>query len=189
MREAYIDACALLNLFATGRIEQILNDLRDSGVTLWVMPWVLGQEVLYIYAQEGGVRGDAQPVDPKPLIEAGLLRVALELSGKEEQSRLIELAARVDQGEAETVAAALCRGAELITDDGKTRKLIRASYPLLTNTTTVGLVKAWSELSAVRLAPGELAQILRDIQIRGNFTPSSKDPDLAWWKQILGSEG
>lgn len=186
MRQAYIDTCVLLNLFASGRITQILVDLRDSGFQLYVMPWVLTQEVLYIYAGNDGIRSEPESVDPNPLVETGLLNVADGLQGDEEQSRLIELALKIDQGEAETVAAALCRNAELITDDGKTRKLVLTMYPQLTNTTTVGLIKSWSELNAGRLSTGELAQMLLNIQIRGNFTPSSRDPDLAWWQQVLG---
>ncbi len=187
MRDAYIDACVLLNLFASQQMERILSDLGSSSYKFYVMPWVVDNEILHVYERQGLSKGDRKNAELKPFISSGLLTLAEGLLDEQEQITLINLAAKLDQGEAETLTAAIHRGGVVVTDDGKTRKLIKADYPDVVNTTTVGLMKIWATSVGLNSPTEELAQILLNIEISANFIPGMKDPDQLWWKSITES--
>ena len=176
----YLDSCALLNLYATKRLGEIAEVLDFEFL---VTPWVAHEEALYVYEREGMARGSIVPMDLAAALTLGSLKLEPELSTDEELETLIDLAASLDQGEAETIAAVILRGGSFVTDDRKAIREVTARAPDISVMTSVGLLKKWSE--AANLGSEEIREILLDVQIGGNFKPGHREPDLEWWEKIL----
>lgn len=174
-----LDACCVLNLYATGQMAAILRAL----------PWRfavadrVATEALYI--RRGGAGEDADerdPVDLGPLIARGLLEV-LRLETEEEAATFVGFAAQLDDGEALTCALALHRGGMVGTDDRKAWRVCGGQAPPLEVYSTAALIEAWAE--GQRIASGVLARVLTDIRERARFIPGRRDPLLSWWKASL----
>jgi len=174
-RMLLLDACCVLNFFATGRIEEILRTLKwRSAITA-----VVSGEAMWIY--RGGDGEDARerdPVDVEPLAAIGLLEV-LTPETDAETDDFVAFAALLDDGEAMTAALAMHRGAAIATDDRKARREISSRAPHITLLSTAELLYAWSRDAAV--APAILRQALRNVTSRAHFVPARQDLLRAWW--------
>ena len=111
-----IDASTLLNLFATGEIESIL---RSMPVQEKFVCSVAASEVLYFRHEEADHTPELVSIDP--LVEQGLLTLARPES-PEEEALFVQFAAKIDDGEAMTLALCVSRGYALATDDRKARE-------------------------------------------------------------------
>jgi len=125
-----LDACCLINLFATGRTEEILQALSYRFA---VARYVVEEEVLEIDAEEadptaasGEGRVSLHPLLAE-LVEKGILE-QLDVDSEEEQGELLRFAAELDDGEAHTSALALVRGASVATDDRKAIRVLRSAW-------------------------------------------------------------
>jgi predicted nucleic acid-binding protein len=171
-----LDACCLLNLYATGRIEEIVRSIRAQfGIVA-----VVATEALYVYRGGGGQ--DAQqrvPVDTSPLVAAGLLDI-LRPETELEHLSFVAFAAVLDDGEAMTAALAIHRGAAVATDDRKALRELRAQAPQVTLWSTASLIKQWAE--NCHITRSELGAALRDIRARSRFQPGAHDPLSGWWQ-------
>ncbi len=179
----YLDSCALLNLYATKRLGEIAEVLEFEFL---VTPWVAHEEALYVYERKGMARGSPVSVDLAAALTSGSLHLEPELSTDEELEALIDLAASLDQGEAETIAAVILRGGAFVTDDRKAIREITARAPDISVMTSIGLLKRWSE--AVQLDAEALREVLLDVQIGGNFKPGHREPNLGWWTALLEAD-
>lgn len=174
-----LDACCLLNLYATGRIDVILRALPDR----FAIADHVAAEALYI--RRGGSGDDAdewEPVDLRPLIESGLLEV-LRLETEEEAASFVGFAAQLDDGEAMTCALALHRGGAIGTDDRKARRICGTQSPPIEIRTTPALLKAWAEVE--RITGTELGRVLLRIRERARFAPGKHDSLQGWWDAAL----
>jgi predicted nucleic acid-binding protein len=118
-----LDACCVINLFASRRLAEILAVL---GRPIAVAAHVANEEALYIYGgPPDNVRHIKEQIELKPLIEANLLTVA-SIAGEQEQETLVSLATVMDDGEAMTAALAIRRGWSIATDDGRAINYLQA---------------------------------------------------------------
>src|SRR5712692_6705387 len=104
-----LDACCLLNLHATRRLEEVLRTVRGRFA---IVERVAAEA---LYTRRGGSGEDADekdPIDFHPLVALGLLEV-LCVETADEAASYIGFAAELDDGEAMTCALALHRGAEV----------------------------------------------------------------------------
>jgi predicted nucleic acid-binding protein len=174
------DSCCLLNLFATGHIEEILRALpwrfaiatAVAGETVWIL--------------RGGTGIDATErvaVDVMSLVSAGLLEIIGPTSDAEYEA-YVQLAAVLDDGEAMTGSLAMHRGAAVATDDRKARREIAARAPDVRLVSTAELLCDWATLESV--AAAVLAKALRDIRTRARFVPGAQDPLYGWWTAAAG---
>ena len=177
----YIDACPIINLYATGRLEEII---RALGLKVHVTPRVLA-ETKFVYQRHLLERGNEIPVNLEPLFFNGSLVSASPLTN-EENTEFLNLAMLIDDGEAEVMAAAIARGGGVITDDGKTLKKMPLLHPSLKMLTTITLVKRWA--LQVGLTPVQIREVLLDIQIGGNFDPPRSEPERAWWLEMFHTD-
>ncbi|MBI3977411.1 MAG: hypothetical protein HY331_04410 [Chloroflexi bacterium] len=178
-RATMLDCCSLLNLFATGRIGEILRGVPAR----FAVAELVASEASYVRRGGGGPdAGQREAIDLQPLIAAGLLDV-WRTEAESEFVSFVNFAALVDDGEAMTCALALHRDAVVVTDDRKARKLVLARAPQLTVLTTSQLLKVWAD--AVQVDGTVLKSALIDIQERARFTPGKQDPLLAWWQAVL----
>jgi predicted nucleic acid-binding protein len=173
----------LLNLYATRRLEVIASQLT---ITFLVTPWVSQKEALFVFERQGMTQGARVPVDLTAAVSSNSLVLDAELSTDDELAMLVELSFEVDQGEAETIAAVMCRGGGLVTDDGKAMKAIASRSPDTPVITSVGLIRRWAE--SVGIQREALREVLLDMQLGGNFIPGRREPHLAWWNSIFEDE-
>lgn len=172
------DACAVVNLYATRWMEQILTTVGGPVA----IADVVEQEAQFVY--RGGSGDDArerEPVNLQPLIASGALTV-ISTTDEDELLTFIDLTQEVGGGEAMTAAVAIHRGGGVVTDDRKARRVFAGrGLPLRP---TLDLVKAWTELHAV---PADVVRVaLTDLRQRGNYEPSRAHPLRAWWDGVMG---
>lgn len=170
-----LDACCYVNLFASGRIVDIVRDLPYRfGVVD-----VAQREVTYV--RRGGTGEDAQdlvPIEWSALTGAGLIDV-LTPTGDAEEAGYVSLLSSLDDGEASTLAVAFNRGLGIATDERKARRLAAARAPHLPLRSTLELIREWCEQRA--LPDAEIAAVLRNVRERGRFVPPRGDPLTGWW--------
>jgi len=198
-RLLFLDACCAINLLATGVAEEILGSLPFQ---VCVTPRVLEKEVLYVREEpehapvEAGVeRGESaagsgsaeQPLHPvrlQPLVDSGALMAGGALS-EEELETFISLAFELDDGEAETAAAAIHRGGAVATDDRKAIRVLRDYAPDVGVQRTSQLIRAWA--GAGSLPEERVRGVLSAIERQASFVPPRDDPNRDWWFKIVGA--
>lgn len=177
-----IDACCLIDLLASGRIEDIL---RANGST-WYLPSAVQAEVRYnrqCDPKQPGVILNKNPANLAPLIAAGLL-IPCQPNSSEESARYVHYATifRSD-GEAMCLALAESRGWTVATDDKQAIKVAgRAGLPVISGPK---LVRTWAD--ATQPPPPVLVQVLIDIQTLARFRPNAEMPDADWWERTLAT--
>lgn len=167
-----LDACAVLNLYATGRMDELLSAL-GSPVAITD---VVRQEALFI--RRAGVGDDADErdsVDLTTLIEQGALSVIGD-QFEAELTEFIMIAAMLDDGEASTIATAIHRGISVVTDDRKAIRVIAERVPVIT---TPEVIKAWVVSAHPRAE--EVREIIYLIEQRARYIPPRSHPLRDWW--------
>ena len=178
-----LDACCLLNLYATERMRDIVVALSHRVA---VAGYVLEQEALFVWRPVLAEARDEQvPVDLSALVEEGLLQV-LRLEHQEEEAMFVDFAALMDDGEAITGALALHRGYGVATDDRKARRIFANRAPTVPLTSTLELLKQWADQSHV--AQEELLAAVLAMQSGASYVPRQQDPLYNWWLAIMGGE-
>jgi hypothetical protein len=177
----YIDACPLINLYASGRLAEIVTVL---GLQVKVTPRVVA-ETKFVYARNDLERGDEIPINLELLFSNKIVTSTSPLTD-EENTEFLMLTSLIDDGEAEVIASAISRGGGVITDDGSTLKKMPLLYPDLPMLTTISLVKQWA--SKVGITSAEIREVLLNIQIGGNFDPPRSEPERVWWLEMFRVE-
>lgn len=166
-----LDACAVLSLFATRRMLEIVAVVPG---TVAVADLVRAEALYVRRVVEGDIVIDA--VDLGAMIAAGALA---EVAAHEEAEfdAFVDLAIDLDQGEALSAALAIHRGYVLVTDDRKVERLLAGRVLLRP---TLDLVKAWADVA--RVGDDELGSILQRVYERG-YEPARHHPLKPWWDQ------
>ena len=174
-----LDACCLLNLYASRQIEAILRAIPMR----FAAAEAAAAEALYMRRGGGGQDANKREhVDLQPLIRAGLLDI-LSLETDVEKASYVRFAAELDDGEAMTCALAMHREAAVATDDRKAIRVLSSAATHVRVHTTVSLLKWWAEIE--QPAEATLKRALTDVQERANFVPGRHDALLPWWKAVL----
>ena len=175
MPEAIIDACCLIDLYASGQFEPVL---AASGFQ-WYIPSAVVAETQYIHQPSVD---DPQvlvpvPIDLGPVIAKGVL-TSCDLVPGQELTDFVSFAALFrSDGEAACLAIAKARGWTLATDDRKARR--EATAYNVSVVTTAELVKTWADTNAT--PESELGVVLRNIQVFARFLPHKTMPLHKWW--------
>lgn len=191
-----LDACCIINLFATGRAEEILQALPYRFA---VARYVAGEEVLEIAAegQAGAGEETEERVALRPRIETLVETKVLErldVSSSEEQGRLVRFAVDLDDGEAHTCALALGHAARVATDDKKAirvfgeawRERERSSGDTAPCIRTSELLLEWADTQGIDQT--ELTRIVRAVARRASFIPPRADPRVGRWMKLLSTD-
>jgi hypothetical protein len=174
-----LDACCIINLFATGRVEEILQSLPYDFAT---SHGIVATEVISVArASSPNAPMERELIPPSRLESLDALRI-LDLSGDEELAVFLQFAAQLDDGEASICALALSRGGALATDDRKTLRLLERQYPHLGVVQTPELLYEWVQLS--KMPDDEAGRLLRAVQQRGRFYPRRDAPRFDWWESL-----
>lgn len=180
-----LDACCAINLLASGVIGDVLAALACRPV---VTELVLEREVLRLPAE-----GSSDPQDEAaaadrllslgPLVEEGLLGLVGPASDAE-VATFVDLALRLDDGEAMSAAIAIHRDGVLATDDRKAIRVVAELAPKLEVRRTSHLLREWAESTATSRAT--LREILRRVERDASFSPPLTDPNVQWWRDRRG---
>lgn len=176
MPEAIVDACCLINLYATGEFDGFL---RATDFT-WHVPSAAVAESLYICTTNEKGQPDREPIRLQTFVGSGLIDVCAPQT-TEEIALYVQLAADLDDGEAMALAVAGPRGWMLATDDRKARRFAdQLTVPVMT---TPELMKRWAAVAG--FDPSTIRRLLHNIEERGRFVPAEKAPAFDWWTEHL----
>lgn len=179
-RRVLLDACCVINLFASGRVEEILSALPCH----FYVAEKVTEEALYILpiGEDADAPSEPEEIDLAPLITGGLIAIVRPES-EEEETAYVDFAAVLDDGEAMTCALAVFRNCDMATDERKAIRILSQRAPQVAIRTTASLIKGWVELIAAD--PRIVRHTLQSIQIRGRFRPGRQEPLLQWWDAAL----
>lgn len=128
--------------------------------------------------------GEMILIDLSAMIDAGLLHV-MEITGSDEKAIYVDQAAVVDDGEAMSMAIAVCRNLELAIDDRQAANQSKRTFPGLRIWSTPEILKVWAE--STDLASGRLAEAIRQIEARARYFPPRSHPLWSWWNEVKGT--
>ena len=172
-----LDACCIINLFASQQMKAILQTIPKS---LSVATYVKDYEALKIYADNS--QKAFESIDLQPFIDAKLLRL-VDIESEVEASTYINLAEKLDDGEAITGAIALNRNWAIATDDLACEKLFRSRAPNIALISTLDLVKYWAETN--KAGQNTIIETLLNIRTRGRYEPYRNHPLHDWWQKYI----
>lgn len=180
MADQIIDACCLINLYASGRIHNILP---ACGGDFYISEQV-GRESLSIR--------EPDPHDPSVLVVSPLdlsvplstgLLLSCRVEGATEIQSYVEFATELDDGEASCLAIAKSRGWLVATDDPKAIRV--ASESGIAIITTPELIERW--VKATGPSQSEIIDTFRRIERFASFRPRRASPLHAWWMSLSQS--
>jgi hypothetical protein len=187
-----LDACCLINLFASGSGEEILRALPCRWA---VARYVLEEEIMEIEAEDPADQEEPTvdvgrlPLRPllSDLLQSGVLQ-ELDIVSQEEEAELVRFAAELDDGEAHTCALAITRQGRVATDDRKAIRVLRSAWssrghdgePVLR---TSDLLFSWAD--ARQIARRDLVRVVRSIARRASYFPPKSDPNYERWMELL----
>jgi predicted nucleic acid-binding protein len=171
-----LDACCLINLLATGRLEEILGTLPYRMATSRL---VATEEVLSI-----GINDDLEAPLEREIVSMARLESSgslsiLELTTEAEKAGFVHFAAGLDDGEASICALAVCRKAIVATDDRKALRLLSREVPAIPVLQTSELLYQWAYLTGA--SPNLILSVLRAVRTRARFYPRRDAPRCEWW--------
>jgi len=174
-----LDACCLINLLATGKIEEILHILPFRFSTSRL---IAETEVLSIARDSG----DGQTIERETISPAVLAALEgldlLELSTEEEMGDFVRFALELDDGEASVCALAIAHRGYLATDDRKALRVFRREVPQALLVQTPELLYEWARLS--KAADAEIRRVLIAVRRQARFYPRRDAPRSDWWSRF-----
>lgn len=168
-----LDACCIINLYASKQIEEILRIIPKS---VCVAAYVKNDEVLKTYDVSSNT---AKDVDLQSLIDGGLL-ILVDLDLETEAETRVNFATVLDDGEAVTGAIALHRNWAIATDDKVAIKVFKREAPRLQIITTPELIKHWVDTTTPPLEV--INQCLQNITLGASYRPPRGHPLYNWWQ-------
>lgn len=177
-RETVADASALINLFASGREQDILR----AAARKLVVAEVTAAEACFILGPPDGEGVEPKiPIDLVGLERAGLLRVQPMLP--EFSGHLIAAAAELRDHDALPVAIAVGLKVDLWSDDAKQTRVARALASGIGVVSTLAILRLAVERLA--LSSAEVSAVALQVRTRGRFLPPRRDPDAEWFARAL----
>lgn len=169
-----LDACVTLTLYASGKFSAILAGLPYD--------FRIGERA---HAESQWVRAvgadERVKVDLSGAVFTRILTIE-HLDGLAEQELFANLAAEVDDGEAEAAALAIVRGYTLSTDDRKVIRVCRQRYPALEVLTTPQILRAWQLHSGI--SDDTMRETLFRVSSCATYSPGRSDDGYDWWRSL-----
>jgi len=173
-----LDACCIINLYASRRLGEILTALPGSTT---VSDYVYRESGWVYDGPDDNARQTKAPINLQPFIQAELLSL-VSIDSEAERSKFIHFAAHLDDGESCIGAIAVCRNWAVATDDKKAINLFYREAPDLQIVSTLELVKYWVDTTQPSVDTVRTA--LRNIRLRANYKPGAKHILYDWWQRF-----
>lgn len=175
-----LDCCTLINLYCGWGG---LQNLSQIGGNFHVGSTVAA-EAMYVRDYDG-----AGELIQRKLAFADLHRqcrlATLKLASQPELALMVRLASSMDDGEAEGLAMAVCRGLSFCTDDGAVYKLVAAESLRVRLISTPEILQTWAGNDAERQSA--LPTVVRRAFELAKFRPHRSSPHQAWWDEQLAA--
>lgn len=175
-----LDACCLINLFATEHIEEILTELPYRFAT---SRFAATKEVLSL----------ARPTEADGPLEREIIESyrledlenlsLLDITSPEEMADFVRFAMDLDDGEASICALAVSHKGRVATDDGKAIRLLRREAPEVVIVQTPILLYEWAHLCKVPEIT--IREVLRSVRYRARYYPPRDAPHFEWWASFF----
>ena len=174
-----IDACCLINLYASGKPIEVI---RAFGGDFFI-PRQVRNEALMIRKrdEEDGTNYVSEPIDLSKALGAGDI-CECQVEERIENDYFVRYAMELDDGEAACMAIAKCRGWAIATDDRKAIRLAKSEEVGVV--TTPELVYRWAKIAKPK--DSEVAQALRNIELFARFRLGESAAHYRWWMQLVG---
>ncbi len=170
----FLDACCIINFYATGHVEEILRCLPYRFA---VSRLVADEEVLSIRrTAESSDPSDREPVSLRALESSGRLTI-MELVSDEEKAEFAHFASRLDDGEASVGSLAVVHGGGVATDDRKALRILGGRG--VTVLQTPELLFEWARRAQV--SETRMKEALQAVRDRARFHPRKTAPHFLWW--------
>ncbi len=173
-----LDACCILNFFASGNFLSILKTIPAQVVVTEV---VKARELLTLKQLENQENEGA--IQLEMAIEQDLLLVVDFESEAEEETYINYVFELGDDGESATFAIAVHRGWAIATDDRKAIAFCQKEALNLKIFSTLEIIKYWSE--ETNLDADKLRLALEAIRTQGRYRPPRNHPLLSWWETAI----
>lgn len=173
-----LDACVVLNLFATGRVEDVLGSLSSRCL---VSSYARREALWYLVPGDLSETTERRDIELEPVAAAGLIEI-VELT-TDEQNTFVELARELGDGEAASGAIAASRSGAVATDDTRAHQVFARRTPAIPVATTAALLRSWEERSAVSRT--EVAGTLEAIRLGARYFPKGGGDDAVWWQDRI----
>lgn len=172
-----LDACCIINLYATRRMEDILKAIPESVA----IADYAREEVGWIYrGPDSNVTRTRGKIDLQPFVELGLLTI-VSLNSEPEQNTFVSFAVDLDDGETVTGAIAVHRNWAIATDDKKATSFFINKAPHLQIISTPELIKYWVDTTH---PSNEVVRVtLQNVWLRARYKPHDQHPLYEWWYQ------
>lgn len=176
MTDFVLDCCTLINLYCGWGGLQNLQQIGPS--------FHLGQRVSSEILFVRNFDDNKSIVDHRLSADDVLLQYRfsiLGLSSTREEDLMVKLATKLDDGEAEGLALASCRGFIFCSDDKPVSDAARAEGLDTAIISTPELLQMWADNHASRISA--LPEIIRRTSILGRFCPHRSSPYRTWWEE------
>jgi predicted nucleic acid-binding protein len=198
MQDVVLDACCVINLYAAGKIlsGETQRPKRRRIIASAAAPQVMKPALELTLHIPSKVKNEVQfvlqpdkddksklvktAIDLDPLTKSGVLREC-DLVGEKETDLFVQMAVKLDDGEAACFAIAKNRGWLLATDERPTERL--AKQHSVSIITTPELVKHWADKT--KASDDEVANVLWRIQTYAHYFPRKTLPLHAWWMDLV----
>ena len=183
MSAVILDACGVVNLYASGQFAPILAALPNH----WYLPAAVERESQTYRQPDPADPGKliVLPIDLLPAFNAGIL-TRCDCESDEETELYVKLASQIgDDGESMGLAIAKCRGWSVLTDDKKARRIGNELGISVLATTEV--MKQWSEVA--NPSATELSVVLQAIERFANYRPVPGASNFDWWIGAIKAGG
>lgn len=173
-----IDACSLIHMRSTDKMEEILASLRCPCI----ITNIVFSEAKTFKKLTGGVVTD-EPMNLDYFLKKELLSI-LDLNDDEDAISFLELTSvhRLDNGEAESIVIADKYNYAFCTNDRKALNIMTNEYPHLQSLTTLHLLQKWYIEAGI--SQTDLLDSIAKIRVGSPNFPSPKLPLYSWF-QIL----
>lgn len=178
-----LDACALLNLYASQYLEPIL---KSRAGEFFIVEQVRRESLFIRKSVETTSGFEYEAVILDSIFQGGLLKL-VNLEAEDEIKLFVEIASHLDDGEAATIAVAIKRQMAFVTDDRKARRIFKQQNPATSCLSTLEIIKEWHEQEHNDLRLTQIA--LQNILQYANYKPGKNHPHFDWWNTMLQRAG
>lgn len=174
-----LDACCLINLIASGRMDEILRSVPCRFSTSRL---VVAKEILSAARVPGANSPIERESPPQDWLESLDCLSILDLSSDDDFANFVGFAAELDDGEASVCALALSQAGAVATDDRKALRLLERKFPQVPRVQTPEIFYEWARFS--KASEDEVGRVLRTVQVGARFHPRWDAPRFGWWDSL-----
>jgi len=168
-----IDACALINFYASGKFDSIL---QKQPAQAYIVEEVKSES---LFIKNFAKSGEYQPILLDHFLNTGLIKL-VKLKTSAEKHLFVNLACQIDDGEAATLAIASSRKMQIITDDRKAIRVLKQEVPKVKQCSSLAIIKHWCESQSV--SKKEIKKALKNIHECARYQPHHGHQLYDWWR-------